>query len=341
MSNWLRGPMFCAMASGDKEERVIVSAEAPAQASLRPGCALGTTFALSVSGGFSAAAVLDGVREAGADGLLLCGGLSGEVLLPLLGSLRRSGDVPLVAVDGRVGAQALGRPSLELASLASLDREEGRAAAGRVKAALELAQERGAPYVFTELGPVSGVMGRWARLRDGFLRGEFLEERGMCERAMAERDALVGPHLWACLRALDGLLTEAERRGVGVLVKNPRRGLELPTALEMRVLREELAGAPLWPVLDLPAAHLTSAMRLWPLRETVLGFSAGPLAFLGDACGAVGGLVPGRGEVDVAAVARSLGPEVRRGFVPWEGLTMEEVRAGCEAVKGLAGKRSE
>jgi sugar phosphate isomerase/epimerase len=331
--------MFCAMASGDKEDHIIVAAAAPTRAAPRPGCALGTTFALR--GGVSAAAVLDGVREAGADGLLLCEGLPAEVFLPLLGLLRRSGDISLVAVDGAIGAQVLGRPSLGRASLASLDREEGRAAAGRVKAALEVAQERGAPYVFTELGPVSGAMGRWERLRDGFLRGEFLEERGLCERAMAERDALSGPHLWACLRALDSVLTEAARRGVGVLLKNPRRGLELPTALELRVLREELAGAPLWPVLDLPAAHLTSAMRLWPLRETVLGFSAGPLAFLGDACGAVGGLVPGRGEVDVAAVARSLGPEVRRGFVPWEGLTMAEVRAGCEAIKGLSGKGSE
>ena len=46
----------------------------------------------------------------------------------------------------------------------------------------------------------------------------------------------------------------------------------------------------------------------------------------------MGGLVPGQGEVDVAAVARALPESAQRAFVPAAGLTLDEVAAGHAAV---------
>lgn len=250
-------------------------------------------------------------------------------------TLRRQGALPVWAVDGLLGAALLGRPSLARAALGALDRAEARAAQERSVRAIQLAAELGAPYVLLGLGPVAGVQDRWDRIRRRFLRGELWLDRTPAERLMAERLALAQRQLPECRRSLDALLGNADRHGVGLLLPNPRRALDLPGPAEVEALLQDFSGAPLKPLLDLPAAHLTSSMRMVPLRETIAVFARGPLCCLGDACGAIGALPPGRGEVDVAAVARHLQPEVRRAFVPWTGLRMDEVKAGCEGVRDL------
>ncbi|MCS6914811.1 MAG: hypothetical protein RMK29_08180 [Myxococcales bacterium] len=302
-------------------------------------CLLGTTFALRqrdpAEGLPNADLVRDEAMRCEATGLLLCEGLPPELLVPLVAQLRRDTTLPIVAVDGQLGASWRGRPQLARACLGSLDRDEARAALERSLAALELAAEGGAQAVWLRLGEVAAVAARWDGLRRRFLRGELLSDPEPAQALMQQRCAAAAPHLGACLRGLERLARAAEQRGLQLLVRNPRRALELPTPAELSVLRLELAGAPLSPLLDVPAAHLGSAMRLVPLRETITAFCDGPLCLLGDACGALGALPPGQGEVDVAAVARALPTHTQVAFVPWPGLHLSEVALGCQRVASL------
>ncbi len=317
-----------------------IKEQAISAAVVHPGCGLGTSFALRrrapgerpLHGG----ALVDEALSCGAAALVVCEGLPGEVIADLQTALsRRRDELPVLAVAGGVGAALLDRPALSRASVCSLDRDEARAAAEGFGAAVQLAQELGAPYVVLSLGAVESVRGRWDGIRRHFLRGELIDDLTPAEQLMEARDGGAGRHLTACRRQIEGLLAMAERRGVTLLLKNPRRAIEMPSPLELSALLEEMRGAPLLPLLDLPAAHLTSAMRLRPLRDTVVAFGSGPLGYLGDACGAVGALAPGHGEVDVAAVARHLPTGARRAFIPWGGLRLDEVSDGLRGVEAL------
>lgn len=311
----------------------------PAAPPARRRCALGTTF---LAGGGAAQGarpetrVLHGAEALGAEALHLCAGLPADLLSALAPELVvRRAELPVLALDGVLGAERLGRPRAARAGLAALERDEAAAAVEVVQAALGFAAELGAPYVLISLGAVAGLAPLWDELRGRFLRGELLADDGAAEALMTARAGLAVRHLDAARRSLDKLAELAARTGTTVLVRNPRRAIELPTPIELRTLTAGLRGAPLAPVLDAPAAHLGSVMHLVPLRETLLSFGTGPLALLGDACGAVGALPPGRGELDVAAVARLLAPGAQRSFVPWTGLRRAEIAAGYRAVAAL------
>ena len=258
----------------------------------------------------------------------------------LLGELRREllrrrlgGSV--LGLEVSLGAHRLGRPRARLASPSSLDREEALAAIEVAEAALALAAELQAPTVTLRLGPIAGLRRHWQRARAGLLRGALHEDERLAEELLEARAGLLPRHLEMALRCAERLANAALRHGVTVLLPSPRRAIELPAPLELQVLLAELRGAPLRPMLDLPAAHLASTMRLLPLRPTVLAFADGPLHLLGDACGAVGALTPGHGEIDVAAVARALPAAAHRAFLPWHGLHPRELAAGYRAVSRL------
>lgn len=280
--------------------------------------------------------VISAVQRLGATALHLSEGpirgFLAELVVELL--LRRA-ELPVVAVDATLGAIRLGRPRAALACAGSLDRPEAEEATAVATAALSLAAELGAPFVSLRLGPVAGLTALWEKARSHFLRGALLADEAPAEELMQARSALSSPHVDAALRSLDRLFNAAQRLRVTVLLPSPRRAVELPTPIELRALCSEFAGAPLAPLLDVPAAHLASAMHLLPLRDSVLSFGVGPLANLSDGCGAVGGLPPGHGEVDLAAIARTLAKTTHREFVPWPALRPAEVAAGYRAVAAL------
>lgn len=256
------------------------------------------------------------------------------------GALR--GDLPLVALDGRLGAYLQERPALARASLSSLDRDESLVGRGVVETTLELARESGSSFVVIDLGPVFSA--EEASKTEEDLRGRLfrgaIQDR-INERILKDRNARAPQHLWACLRVLDALLGRAERCGVTLLLRNPRRVSDLPNPVELRVLLDELRGAPLSTYLDLPAAHLQSVMRLTPFRETVTTFGKGPLpnlptlVNLADACGPLYGLFPGQGEVKVAAIAKVLSAKTTKLFVPNPGLTSDEIEEALAVLKEM------
>lgn len=314
----------------------------PPVAAAPPQCALATTFAYALgreladgqAGQSRAGQLISLAQRVGATALHLSEGLGFvEALVPEL--VVRRAELPVLAVDASLGAVRLGRPRAALAAAAALDREEAQEAVAVALAALSLAGELGAKFVTLRLGPVAGLGSLWERARAHFLRGALAEDEAPAEELMTARGALAGRHLDAALRSLDRLITAAQRLELTVLLPSPRRAVELPTPIELRALRSEFRGAPLQPQLDAPAAHLASAMHLCPLRDSVLGFCDGPLANLGDGCGAVGGLPPGHGEIDLQAIARVLPGGAHREFVPWPALRLPEVAAGYKAVAAL------
>ena len=317
-----------------------------------PQCALATTFigalARSLSAGrdgrpsevVSAGQLISAAQRLGATALHLSEGPLAQLFAELMSELvARRAELPVLAVDAALGALKLGRPQAALAAAGSLDREEARAAVAVATAAIGLASELGAPFVSLRLGPVAGLGRLWNSLRGHFLRGGLGDDEAPADTLLTARSALGGRHLDAAMRSLERVITAAERLQVTVLLPNPRRAIELPAPIELRVLRGEFRGAPLAPQLDVPAAHLASAMRLFALRDSVIAFGDGPLANLSDGCGAVGGLPPGHGEVDLAAIALSLDPTTHREFVPWPALQLAEVAAGYRAVAALQSAR--
>ncbi|MFO0573130.1 MAG: hypothetical protein U1A78_03960 [Polyangia bacterium] len=334
------------LSGGDsnREGDRVLGPEAQASAP-QPRCALGTGFLVALArhgrSVADAAALLDGAESLGADTLYLDETVLADGTGALLDGLaaellrrRRGGAV--LGLEASLGAHRLGRPRARLAAACALDREEAQAATAVAEAALALAAELQAPTVTLRLGPVAGLRRHWERARAGLLRGALHEDDRLADELLEARAGLLPRHLEMALRSAERIANLALRHGVTVLLPSPRRAIELPAPLELQVLLAELRGAPLRPMLDLPAAHLASTMRLLPLRPTVLAFSGGPLHLLGDACGAVGALPPGHGEVDVAAVAQALPAAAHRAFLPWRGLHPRELAAGYHAVAGLA-----
>jgi hypothetical protein len=301
-----------------------------AQPERRP-VALATTFARAQAQGpeallgrveelFARAAAPDGT------GLVLDAHLDGELraaLHPLLEA--RRDQLPILALEHDSGL--VGRPAL-----AALDREESRAALRSGEAILRRAAALGAAHVVLRLGWVDGARRDWTFARDRFLRGTLDAQLG--RRLLEARDAAAAVHLDRARGALDRLARLSDGLGVRLLVKNAQRYVELPSARELDVLRSELRGAPLDPLFDLPAAHLGDQMGLAPLGLVEAAFGAGPIVYVGDACGAIAALPPGSGELGASRVreVQARHPAAARVFRPWPALDDEEIAAGLASV---------
>lgn len=313
----------------------------PEPVSIAKPCALGTTFYRAAGQASPESAgglplLLEAATRLEAQALyLVADGTGAELAAQPQLLVERRLELPVVGLDAALGAVRLGQPRAGRAQAASLDRSEAETAVNVVKAALAFAEELGARYVVTTLGQVRGLERLWRPVRGRFLRGVLLYNDESAEELMGIRAGLATRQLDAGLRSVDRMVEEAARRSVTLLLRNPRLPTEMPVALELALLRAELRGAPLAPLLDLPSAHLTSTLRCIPLRETVLAFGDGPLASLADACSTLSGLVPGTGEVDVPAITRALSKGTQRLFVPWPGLNLAEVAAGYRAIAAL------
>jgi sugar phosphate isomerase/epimerase len=275
--------------------------------------------------------IFDLARRAGAAGLVLDSGLPGGLYEELAGRLdRHREELPVWGMEGPCPATRAAA-----ADLVALERDEAQAALEAAEDTLARAAEVGAGVVAIRLGEVGSLKGDWPAIRKLYLRAK-LDESGR-ERLRKERAKRVAPHLDAARRALERLARRAESAGVRIGLRNPVRPIGLPSAIELALLRSDLAGAPIVPLLDLAAAHLGEAMGLGPVDGTVEGWKASPLALVADACASVTGLPPGRGELDLRAAVGALGKEARLCFHPAKGLTTDEILNGMEELRRLTG----
>jgi hypothetical protein len=213
------------------------------------------------------------------------------------------------------------------AMLCSPDRDESRTALEAALETLRRASRLGARFLLVWPGEVRSMDAEWRLARERFLRDD-LDER-LARRLMQQRQKEGMRCVDACLRALDRLCRAAESEGVTLGIANGRRFTAVPGARELDLLLSQLRGAPAAPFFDVPAAHLSHVMDLQPLELTEAAWGQAPIACVGDACGPLAGLPPGRGELRPVKLAEN----VERVFSPWSGLSVEE---SLQAVKELA-----
>jgi sugar phosphate isomerase/epimerase len=272
-----------------------------------------------------AEAIFDAAGVTGAK-LVLDAHLGPERTAALVDLLAERRDVlPVLAVEGRSGLH-------RAPALAALDREESRAAIGEAERTLRHAAACGAPYVVLRLGWVDGARRDWTHARDRFLRGRLSVQ--LARQMIEARDHVAHAPLDRARAALDVLGRAAERYGTTLLLKNGQRYVEMPSPREIDHLREDLQGAPLAPLFDLSAAHLTDVMSIWPLAVTEAAFGGGPVVYAGDACGAIAALPPGDGEMGRTMVSATLArqKDAVRVFRAWPGLSDGEVARGLAAI---------
>jgi hypothetical protein len=212
------------------------------------------------------------------------------------------------------------------AMLCSPDRDESSIALEAALDTLRRAGKLGARYLGLWLGELRSMDDAWRLARTRFQRDQ-LDER-WARRLMQQRRQEGPRAVDAARRALDRLSRAAESEGLTLAIANGRRFIAVPDAQELDELLADLRGAPLAPLFDVPAAHLPDVMGLVPLALTEAAWGAAPLAYVGDACGPLAGLPPGRGEQRAVKLADGC----ERVFSPWSGLTVEESLAAVTAL---------
>jgi sugar phosphate isomerase/epimerase len=265
---------------------------------------------------------------------------------PLVARLLADADERPIRVVYAPGPRPDLAPRKRLPQLASPDREEVRAAAALVVDTVARAADLGARIVvLPTLGRVP-LPQRGPRLIEWLERG-YLDTGGPAveklARYRAERQQVVPPVLDGVRQGLDRIGREAERRGLLIGVPNAARYDELPTRDELLRLLHELEGAPVGLWLDTYAAHAKEVWGLGSAAAFLQGVEASRPAVriigatLTDAAGLLGGLAPGRGEIDFDALLARL-PEDAWGVVACEPWMREEEVAGALERLALAAR---
>jgi len=212
------------------------------------------------------------------------------------------------------------------AMLCSPDRDEAATALEAALDTLRRAAKLGARFMGLWLGELRSMNEAWSVARTRFLRDDLDDH--LVRRLMQQRRQEGPRAVDAARRALERLCRAAEGEGLTLAVANGRRFTAVPDARELDLLLSDLRGAPLAPLFDVPAAHLPDVMGLAPLELTEAAWGKAPLAYVGDACGPLAGLPPGRGEMRPIKLADGC----ERVFSPWSGLTVEESLAAVSAL---------
>jgi sugar phosphate isomerase/epimerase len=220
----------------------------------------------------------------------------------------------------------------QAAELASHDKEEARTAVRAATETLRLAADLEAGLVALRLGEVSALKSAWPRSRRRFLRGDF-DDHTLADQ-LRQRAVLGTSHLDPARRSLEQLARLADDLGLRLGIRNPARFIGLPSAIELLTLLDDLAGAPIVPLWDLPATHLLTAFGV-SLAEITSVWQRAPSIYLGNACGPIAGLGADQGELDLASLVRGLAPATRAIFRPWSGLDADEILAAMASLKNL------
>ena len=274
--------------------------------------------------------ILDVAERADAKGLVLDASLPRDLLEPLHALIdRRRDQFPVLAMECPCPRSV--REGAREPELCAPERDESDAALAAAVATVRRAGELRARFVIVGLGEVRPVARDWIHARESFLRDRLGAE--LLQRMSWARDDAAERALDQSRRVLDVLAREAERAGVMVAVRNGRRYIDVPSPRELDLLRADLRGAPIAPMLDVAAAHLTDVMGYVPMPLTLAAWDKPVACYFGDACGPIGALAPARGIVDLAPVKRALAESTAVAFSPWSGSTLDEIVAAVPSVK--------
>jgi hypothetical protein len=191
-----------------------------------------------------------------------------------------------------------------LPRLAAPDRDERAAAIALVLRGLADFAPMGIRQAVLDLGGVALAADR-AAFRRAFARRALADDEGLAN-ARAERQARAGEVLDACRYALEGVVRDAERRGVTLLLAPAGSPWQAPSPREIETLTGMFAGAPLGHVWDPARLSVLCTLGL-PLSDDRLRRLAegAALALENDAVGLDTGFLPGMGERDARVAALS------------------------------------
>lgn len=225
------------------------------------------------------------------------------------------------------------------ASLCAEDRDEREVAAASIRQLCDWALGVGGTTLVVRLPAPRRLEPLWQEVRDHFLRGTLDPVQRI--ELLAQRAVLLQPSLDRTRAALDKILDHAERAGCRVVLTNRARYLDLPSPDEAELLLQEFEGAPLQLWFDGPAAHLPDAMELVPVAwsKRIFDRKDSDGCFVGDACGPIRALAPGRGALG-ATLRDWIGVGGTRVFVPWDGLSFDEALAAYHQTARWLGELS-
>jgi len=214
--------------------------------------------------------------------------------------------------------------------LATGDREERRAAASLLGATARTAVATGARSWLRVWGLSTSATG-WDRTVAAFARRSSTSTTSSSSRPSARAS-----RRWPSTGRGSGSRRPSPPvpSGITLSLVNRARWFEIPDEDELGPLLAEFAGAPLAGWLD-PAAGVHQAGRRPRAAARVLARELRQArrraAWLTDACGLLGGLPWGRGEVNTGAVARDLEADTLRVVHCSPGATTEELASAVRA----------
>jgi hypothetical protein len=267
--------------------------------------------------------LLDALQRSGAAGVVLDRDLD-----PVYWDAAARWEFPILAVESPCPRTRASR-----ATLAGSDSDERRTALEAALDTLSRAARLGARFLCLWLGELRSMEAEWRFARERFLRAE-LDER-LALQLLQQRRAEGERPLDHARRALDRLARAAESEGLILVVANGRRFTALPDPRELDLLLADLQGAPVAPLFDVPAAYLAHLMGFVPFGLTQAAFGAAPLVYSGDACGPLGGLAPGQGDLDLPGITGKLAASAEVVFSPWSGLSVDESLHAVTALQKL------
>lgn len=239
--------------------------------------------------------------DLGCDGVHLDARIPDHRFEEVIAAIRAHG-LALASIDGlspQPAELARHEPAADLVPLANPDESERRVAIRLHRRTIERASEISVPLVVLTAGRIP-------------LPADLADPAGEREtRATLARRSLEAPRYVDALRfALDELLPVAEGLGRTLAIVADGRLAGVPSFQELRSLLDELRGAPLGCVLDVAGVWALERrgirrVETWSeLRGSTLALRVADSRDGREA-------VPGEGEIDLAALTKSLAPEPR------------------------------
>ena len=223
----------------------------------------------------------------------------------------------------------------EFVSLSSPEDDERKSAIKYALGSMDWAEKFGAQALVLHMGkvPLDGVMGALMKIYD---EGKTRSEAGktFIEEHKRTRAALGKPLLEACLKSLETLAKEAEKRSILLGIENRYKIQDFPNREEFEVIFKEFNGGPIRYWHDI--GHATTQENLGLVRKGELLENFGHLlagVHLHGCRGYNDHYAPGNGEEDYNLLKKFLRPDTVRVVETHHRATRAELIQGLEFLK--------
>lgn len=261
-----------------------------------------------------------------------------QVTEKMLEELRACRDLAVSSVHAPCPGRELsdGRWTYRLRLTSEDEAEWGPALQGALDT-VDTAAALGAPFIVVHVGSVPLEEGLEPRLRQMYKNGESRspEYHELREKLLAQRETRSGPYLDAAFERLRRVVQYAGERGIRVGLESRYYFHEIPNLEEMQSLLAEFGEAVgYWH--DVGHAENLERLGFTPHRAWLEALSPRLVGVhLHDINTLADHKAPGKGTLDLAAVARYLPGDAVRVCELASSNSEEEVRAGLDVLRGV------